>query len=263
MNGVVIEAGRKTGNIYDDEVRARLYDASVCIRQDGIRRAAGMDVAPHWTVLDIGAGPGTLAVPLAERVMRVDALEPSAPMRELLHCRITEEGVENIEVIPATWEAVYTGGIEQYDLVIASYSLLMNDWEEAIAAMNRTARRRVDIYWFDGETAWGRMNRELYPKVHGREYAPGRGVRDIVDILADLGIYPRVEHLEGTSFPATYRNMDAALEDLRRRLGVSTDRYNDIFRAYIRDHFLLLPGGAYLRRDDTVYTLVSWRKVTQ
>jgi len=32
-----------------------------------------MDPAPEWTVLDVGAGPGTLTLPLARRVKKVTA----------------------------------------------------------------------------------------------------------------------------------------------------------------------------------------------
>ena len=41
----------------------------------------------------IGAGPGTLAVPLARRGCRVTAVEPSAPMRRALHEHTLREGV--------------------------------------------------------------------------------------------------------------------------------------------------------------------------
>lgn len=258
----VLEAPRRRDratNTYDNPERARAYNASVLIRQDGIRRAGSMEVQPGWSILDIGTGPGTLAVPLAVRVRRITAVEPSSTMRNLLALRIAEEGVKNIRVVPAAWEEVYPGGVDRHDLVIASYSMLMDDWEGALAAMNRAARRRVDVYWFDGPTAWDRMYTELYPPVHGRPYTPGRKVGDMVEILAGMGIEPLVQPLAGTSFPATYPSMDDALADLRRRLDVSPGRHDDLFRTYARDHFVPLPGGGYLRRDETAYTLVSWR----
>ena len=47
-------------NGYDKEEAAERYDLSEIARQDGERRAAVLEVEPSWSVLDIGAGPGTL-----------------------------------------------------------------------------------------------------------------------------------------------------------------------------------------------------------
>lgn len=47
-------------NGYDKEEAAERYDLSEIARQDGERRAAALEVEPSWSVLDIGAGPGTL-----------------------------------------------------------------------------------------------------------------------------------------------------------------------------------------------------------
>ena len=47
-------------NGYDKEEAAERYDWSEIARQDGERRAAALEVEPSWSVLDIGAGPGTL-----------------------------------------------------------------------------------------------------------------------------------------------------------------------------------------------------------
>lgn len=55
-------------------------------------RALGID--PSWSVLDIGAGPGTL--PLARRAKRVTALETSLAMVKRLKRHVGEEGLSNI-----------------------------------------------------------------------------------------------------------------------------------------------------------------------
>ena len=47
-------------NGYEKEEAAERYDRSEIARQDGERRAAALEVEPSWSVLDIGAGPGTL-----------------------------------------------------------------------------------------------------------------------------------------------------------------------------------------------------------
>lgn len=44
----------------------------------------GTDIRPDSRVLDIGAGPGTLAIPFAQRVAHVTAVEPADGMISIL-----------------------------------------------------------------------------------------------------------------------------------------------------------------------------------
>ncbi len=57
------------------------------------------------TVIDVGAGGGRLAIPLARRCARVIAVEPSAAMRARMDSAINQLGVRNVEVVPETWQA--------------------------------------------------------------------------------------------------------------------------------------------------------------
>ena len=55
------------------------------------------------TWLDIGAGAGRYALPLALRVREVIAVEPSAGMRRALRTGMAEHGIGNVRVVPGTW----------------------------------------------------------------------------------------------------------------------------------------------------------------
>ena len=66
----------------------------------------GLTVTRDSRVLDIGAGPGTLAIPLAPRVKEVTAVEPGAGMVSILQERAAREGITNIRCIQKRWEDV-------------------------------------------------------------------------------------------------------------------------------------------------------------
>ena len=91
-------------NGYEKEKAAERYDLSEIARQDGERRAAALEVEPSWSVLDIGAGPGTLALPLSRKVKQVTAVEPSLAMVKRLERHIAEDGISNIRILPRKWE---------------------------------------------------------------------------------------------------------------------------------------------------------------
>ena len=58
---------------------------------------------PDDTWLDIGAGAGRYALPLALRVREVVAVEPSDGMRRALRTGMAEHGIGNVRVVPGTW----------------------------------------------------------------------------------------------------------------------------------------------------------------
>jgi SAM-dependent methyltransferase len=58
---------------------------------------------PGETWLDIGAGGGRYALPLALLVRRVVAVEPSEGMRQVLRDGMAEHGIANIDVVAQRW----------------------------------------------------------------------------------------------------------------------------------------------------------------
>ncbi|WDP90076.1 MAG: class I SAM-dependent methyltransferase [Desulfobacter sp.] len=80
-------------------------------------------LTPEARVLDIGAGPGSWALPLSRHCGHVTALEPSTGMTQIMGRRIKEEGVENITIDQRTWQEVdisESGWEKAFDLVFAS-----------------------------------------------------------------------------------------------------------------------------------------------
>src|SRR5674476_838636 len=66
---------------------------------------AGLDITKNSRVLDIGAGPGTLAIPLAPWVMEITAIEPGEGMVAILKERMKKEGISLIHISEPTRQA--------------------------------------------------------------------------------------------------------------------------------------------------------------
>jgi len=60
-------------------------------------------VRPGETWLDIGAGGGRYALPLALLAKTVIAVEPSEGMRSVLRAGIAEHGISNVEIVAERW----------------------------------------------------------------------------------------------------------------------------------------------------------------
>lgn len=245
-------------NYYDDEAQAARYDLSENIRSDGERRVDGFNLDPSCSVLDIGSGPGTLAIPLAKKVKQVTAVEPSIAMIGHLKRHIEDENISNLNIFHSTWEAIRTEEVEAHDIVIASYSLAMQDIKAAIVKMNQIATRRVYLYWFAGLPTWERIKMDLYPKIFGREYIPGPKCDILYNVLYGMGLYPDVTVLEETSFPRIYSNMEDAIEGIRGMLNLSENEHDHIIRKYIIDQFEEIDGELILD-DCTTFVQLSWK----
>jgi len=69
-------------------------------------RISAMDIRENFRILDVGPGPGTLAIPLANIAAHVTAVEPSEGMLACLRENVSYAGVPNIDIVPKKWEEV-------------------------------------------------------------------------------------------------------------------------------------------------------------
>lgn len=224
------------------------------------KRIEGMKLSPESRVLDIGAGPGTLAIPIAQRVAHVTAVEPSEGMVSVMRENIDEYGLENVECVHKDWEAV---DIESdlsapYDVVFASYSLGMKDIRTSVQKMLDASSKYVYLYWFAGETSWDMHSRKLWPLLHGREYQPAPKCDVLYNVLYDMEIYPNVsvfpfEHVH------RYATLDEAVEDFKSYYNASSDTQAAILRDYF-EGVLEEDNGALIQRGWSTRVKMWWEK---
>ena len=156
-------------------------------------------------VLDIGAGPGTMAVPLASRVSHITTVEPSAGMRDVLLENAFTWGVSNITCVPKMWEHVDVDVdlSPPYDIVIASFSLEMPRIDIAVQKMMDVCSGWIYLFWFAGEPTWTCHYKSLWPELHGKEYEPTPKFDLLIRVLQQMGIFPHVE-ITPVSYPIAF-----------------------------------------------------------
>lgn len=99
---------------------------------------------PQWTVFDMGCGSGTLALPLAAQVKAVTAADFSPKMLAALQNYAADRKLTNIRTLQLSWTDDWSMVPEKsHDVAIASRSLLVGDFKDAIEKLTRVASQYV------------------------------------------------------------------------------------------------------------------------
>lgn len=103
--------------------------------------AAQTALAGCRSALDVGAGFGALALPLARRLPRVTALEPSPAMAAALRGAAARGGLGNVTVVESAWGQT---ALATHDLVVCAHvGPLLGPESAFLSALRAVARRAV------------------------------------------------------------------------------------------------------------------------
>lgn len=123
---------KKSADSFYRQIKANDYEFG----RKAVEQLSGI-INDSFRVLEIGAGPGSLTIPLAKRVNKVDSVEFSEKAVEQLELNLLEEKLENVEIINKNWSDLNDEEIKgKYDLVVCSHFLWqMQDLEKLITRM--------------------------------------------------------------------------------------------------------------------------------
>ncbi|HPR37382.1 MAG TPA: class I SAM-dependent methyltransferase [Spirochaetota bacterium] len=216
-----------------------------------------MNPDPTWTVLDMGCGGGTLAIPMAERVSHITAVDFSEKMLEILNTEAEKRGIKNISTIHASWEENWSdSGIGIYDVAIASRSLAVDDIDAALSKLNNAAKKRVIISTVAGD---GPFDRKMLEAV-GRERSAGVDYIYFYNLLYQMGI-PANINLITEERNNTFGSIEEALESVRWMFQEMTPDEENRLEKYLSEHLVETEAGLTLNyRKHSTWAVIWWDK---
>lgn len=244
---------RENAERYDSTSRSE-YDDRVKTTIDSL------EINRNSKVLDIGAGPGTLAIPLAPLVKGITAVEPGGGMVEVLKNRAEKQGFRNIACVQKRWEDIDPARdlAAPYDIVVASLSLTMSDIREALGKMDAVSSDFVHLFWFADMPFWEQMYADLWQLLHGNPYHPGPKADCLFGVLYQMGIYADVKMLP---LKKEYRfgNRDEMLVFFRKRFGAITVEQLRIVDDYVNPLMRIQRNEVVISGDST-FAHIWWKK---
>lgn len=208
---------------------------------------ARMDLEGCATMLDVGCGPGTIALSVAPILGHVYGLDYSPGMLEALAARAGAEGLANVTPILRAWEDDWSD-VPACDLVVASRATAVRDFEAAVRKLHGKARRRVYLTY----PAHGRFSGDGVRRALGRPHGPLPDYLHVVGILHHLGIHPRLDYITEEGRFEGCDGFDAFAAKVRGLTGELSAADLDVVRGYFEQH------RAEIASDKMRWAFISW-----
>ncbi|MEX2081378.1 MAG: class I SAM-dependent methyltransferase [Dehalococcoidia bacterium] len=171
-------------------------------------------VQPGDTVLDIGAGGGRYALPLALVAREVIALDPSDGMLAILREGMAEHGIANVRIIQDRWPSPSAPICDVALICHVGYDI--EDIGPFLDAMEAHAARLCVAVLLQRQPA--SLFDQFWPAVHGIEREPLPALPEFLALL--LARKKLFEVRIGGRRPPQYGSMEGLLAMARRQLWV-------------------------------------------
>jgi len=219
---------------------ARQFSADPRRSDDSLLDRLLEEIAPDQNVIDVGAGGGRLALPIALHCKHVTAVEPSPAMGEVLASGAEDHQIDNISLVQSGWEEARVDPADHTLCVHVLYTI--QDIGGFVKKLEGHARVQVMVVMYGA--APQSQNYPLWERVHGTPRLPLPSVPEFREVLRELGIDAREESLPAQPVRG-FDSLDQALDQLSQRLYLGDDGPQRDMLARILPQELEETGGVF------------------
>jgi len=208
------------------------------------------------TFLDVGAGCGTLAIPLSKAGKTVTALDPSKAMIALLDEEIKKKKLRNVRTINAAWGEVE---MKPHDVILcANVPGLLKDSIDFLKQANALAKKAVFFIEGADPNADKFYYKELYPLLFNKPFLPRTDYLKTYTDLHSLGIFANVEIIE-YDFDQPFDDMEEAVDFWKEYMGIVTGEHDEKLKIFLEGKLKRYKDGL-IARFHKKSAVIWWRK---
>jgi SAM-dependent methyltransferase len=208
---------------------------------------------PDDVWLDVGAGGGRYALPLALAVREVVAIDPSPSMLGALREDAAAGAIENVRLIEGRWPMAQpvsgdVGLMAHVGYDIAEIGPFLDQLE--------SASRRLCVAVM-GESAMTTVATLFWERIHGEPRVRLPALPELLVLLAARGHLPEVRLVDRS--PPTFATIDEALAMARRQLWLREGSKKDgLLRQLVAETVAARDGRYAFEWQPTKIGIVSW-----
>ena len=198
-----------------------------------------MNVQPNETVLDIGCGPGTFVIPLAQQCQAVYALDYSQGMLDMVQQYKEKHQLNNITLLHKSWSDNWDD-VPQADVILASRSTLVDDLDDMIEKLQSKAKKRV---FLTSVTQRHFLDEGVFEAI-GRDDVGFPTYIYLVNRLYQKGIHANVSfietesgHFQGETFEDLLKDNVYLIDGDVSWSGVYYQNYKQHIIQFIKEHY--------------------------
>ncbi len=242
---------------FQDASVAKVYRKRPPYPPETTETIAGLCPSENRRVLELGAGTGEIAIPLAGLMERVDAVEPSAAMTEVARL---QSGYERVHWYQTSAEQF--GYDDEYGLIVCAQCLGWMDWHAVFPKMAACLHSRGSLVIVEltelSDQRWQGDLRSLISRYStNQDFVPF----DLIEGIVERGLFHPTGSRQTTPMPFT-QSIDDFIESLHGRNGFSRDRMSvgasTEFDRAVRNLLWSHHQNGYL--EGTIQATITWGK---
>lgn len=235
--------------------------------QDWDKRASGMNLNVHKSIytktfidkidttnasslLDVGCGPGTIALAIASKIKKVYALDYSEGMLDCVKNNCKEKELLNVTTIHKSWEDNWDD-VPKVDIVVASRSIEVKDIKDALIKLNSKANKRVYLTTKVGGTF---IDPEILNQLP-REIFPRPDYIYLLNVLHSMGIYAKVDFIKSENTKFESSTPEEFIEKVAWSLGELSNDEKIILKEYFTKTYKHKQLAEYIN-----WAFIFWEK---
>ncbi|MFZ5951266.1 MAG: class I SAM-dependent methyltransferase [Candidatus Rifleibacteriota bacterium] len=219
---------------------------------------------PDETVLDVAAGPGTFAVPLARQVASVTATDFSGAMLDQLQKQAESEKISNIRVCHGRWLEMKLDEVFDTVLCLNSLGVIATDaqhqpqLEVALKKLAQCTGKRLILLIPHADSP---LEPELRGKLGLEQISlERRRIAILYLAMIDCGMLPSLNIIR-RPFRWTFVNLEEAVDTLLLKAGIqNADAKRKDMTDYLQNRLVEDDSGRYSLAYEVSQALYVWEK---
>lgn len=208
------------------------------------------------TFLDVGAGCGTLSIPMAKAGKKVTAMDPSVAMIYYLKEDIKKIGLKRVTPVLSAWGGVK---LQPHDVILcANVPQLLKSNRPFLDEAASLAKKALFFIESADPSADKFYYKELYPLLFNKQLDERTDYLQTYVMLHDMGIFANVEIIE-YDFDQPFDDMAEALMFWKEYMGIVTGEHDAKLEGFLRTK-LVKKGKILLAKFHKKAAVIWWKK---